>query len=1283
MQRILLLALLELRTAWRRPSVWMLLAILLFLTWGFSTGAVTIRSGGSSSGAERAWLNSQFNLAYGNVMVFTLFYCFFACAMFGSAVSDDDALRVGPIIGSTGLTPREYILGRYLGVALVFTAIMALHLLAQMAFFQLYPVAEPEKVRGPFEAWNFVRPMLIFIALPVLSLGAVAFGIGAATRQAALVFVLPVVILLSSIFFVWSFSPEWLPHWINRALQAVDVTGFRWLDRTWLRADKGASFYNTTPIPLDALFIGNRGALVALGAVALGVAAATETRRSRHPYAVAPAEAGRIIEEQTQAAAKAPVRAVDAEPGLARLGMTQRDPGWIDTALAEGGAEARELRRSAGLWIFVPLITLESVGASVFVPGPFDTPLLVTPGSFVAQGFNTVTLCSLLLLLFYFTESLGRDEQTRLAPMVRASAARTTAIIAGKALAIVGVVLAAVLVAVWMGMLIAMGIQTVKTGIFIAPTPWPLAVGWGALLLPTVIAWLGFITLSWALTRNRFATYGLALGALVLTGWCTVRGWMNWVFNWHLWSGLRWTDFGPLQLDRGALAMNRLLWVLMGVLFVWLALQAWRRRSPDAQGIVSRVQPRALWRPGLRFAAFAAAPATLAIALAVMVRTGPDGSPMRELAKQYYRTNAETWRQRPQPAIKAMDLEVWLQPEDSSFRVAGSYVLENPFPEPMARFALTPGEHLQELVFRFDDGNGARDWTSEQAREAMRLQRGRSSVEDSAGLWVFTPPKPLAKGDTAKVEFRYSGKWPAGLRRNPSGSSEFILPAGVVLNNFSQSFLPAVGYFDNAGLDAEDVPDQRRPDPEEWRKVTKPAFGTGGETQVTARVHVPEAYRANLPGVLVSDSVAEGTRTMEWTTDHPVRFFNIVAAKWTEAKGEHTSIWHLPGHEYNVPKMLEALDGARTWYSKWFWPYPWKELRISEFAGLGDYAQGFATNIVFSESIGFKAKPTEEQDTPFMVTAHEAAHQWWGNILMPGDGPGGNILSEGMAHFSTARLGRQLRGDRMRQAFLRELEMTYTERRSADDERPLVEIDGARSGDTTVTYDKGGWVFWMLMNHLGQERMDKGLQAFIGKFKDGPDYPLLQDLVETLRPFAADQKAYDAFVDQWFFDIVVPEFKVVSAETTPPAQAGEPWITRVRVCNIGTGTVPLEVAVTNGEDRWPAPGAKDEKTGEPLDQQAQRAEYREARASAVAAGVSTRDAIAQAQAAKRRADETPEQFQARRAAEETAQADAAKAREVVFEIRSDFEPKKAVVDPDVQTLQVRRKQAEADVKKGK
>ena len=82
-------------------------------------------------------------------------------------------------------------------------------------------------------------------------------------------------------------------------------------------------------------------------------------------------------------------------------------------------------------------------------------------------------------------------------------------------------------------------------------------------------------------------------------------------------------------------------------------------------------------------------------------------------------------------------------------------------------------------------------------------------------------------------------------------------------------------------------------------------------------------------------------------------------------------------------------------------PFPWEELRVTEFPYYAGYAQGFPTNISFSEEIGFLTESVDHANAAFFVTAHESAHQWWGNILMPGDGPGGNLLSEGTANFST------------------------------------------------------------------------------------------------------------------------------------------------------------------------------------------------------------------------------------------------------------------------------------------
>ena len=101
----LTLALLEVRTAWRRPSLWVFLAILFLMTWGLSSGSLTIGAGSRVAGGERAFLNSEFNLAFGDILVFTLFYVFFACTAFGNAPSEDDGLRQLKTMPNSGI-PR-------------------------------------------------------------------------------------------------------------------------------------------------------------------------------------------------------------------------------------------------------------------------------------------------------------------------------------------------------------------------------------------------------------------------------------------------------------------------------------------------------------------------------------------------------------------------------------------------------------------------------------------------------------------------------------------------------------------------------------------------------------------------------------------------------------------------------------------------------------------------------------------------------------------------------------------------------------------------------------------------------------------------------------------------------------------------------------------------------------------------------------------------------------------------------------------------------------------------
>ncbi len=1192
---------LELAHTLSRPLFLFLVALLLLLSFGMSRGNVTIVSGDASVGGTKAWITSEFAFAFVLSTLVGVIYGFFLAIASGLAVIQDDEWNVSELLQATPLSPREYAWGKFLAVLGGFGVALGLHLLFAMVFNQLVPNPHTAEIRGPFELANYLRPALVFAAPALVFFGGVAFYLGERTRRPLLVFLFPLALFLLSIFFLWEWSPSWLDPRINRALMLVDPSGFRWLNETWLRLDRGARFYNLARIPLDAGFLASRAVFLGLGLGAVGLAARGLARRRYGTVGAAPGLAGAVA-----ASAAAPELEVAAGPGgrtlpLASLGMRSRPPGLWSGSLPVARAELCNLFGSPGVYVFGVLILLQTVLDSAVALGPFDTEVLVTPGYLAAKtlGYLSALLCP--LLMFYTVESIERDRTTGLAAIALATPTSTSSLLLGKGAAN-GVLAAAVMAITFAGCAAVLLVQRTV----------PLAVGpflevWGLLLVPTLLAWTAFVVAVQTLFARRTVTYGICLAALAYTGYRAATGRINWLGNWPLWNAVRWSDLGGLfEIDRRALVLSRLGAVGLAALCAAVAVRASRRREPDAIGTLHRLAPLPLARQAWRLAPFVAAPLLAGALLGVAVLHGFEGGETRKRQKDYWKQNLGTWKDSPIPALAAVDLDVTLEPERRWFHTRGSYRLWNDRDAALARFALTAGPHWRKVTWTLD---------------------GRPyKPEDRTGLYVIAPPRPLAPGGRLTVGFDCEGVLPEGISKNGGQVREFILPSGVVLTSFTPAFTPRLGYVEEIGVDKDNTYEPRVYPPDFYLGKTDAAVGSNSSFTTRIRITAPAAYTVNSVGVLESDQVAAGRRTVVWRSDQPVRFFNIVAGRWQVKRGHGTAIYYDRRHPYNIAAMSRALDAARRYYSEWFYPYPWRELKISEFAAHAFYAQGFPTDISFSEGIGFLTKSDLATDAVFVVAAHESAHQWWGNLVTPGKGPGGDLLSEGMAHFSTLLLMEQVKGVAARIELAKRLEERYGRNRHPDAEHPLVEVDGSRSGDTTVTYDKGGWVFWMLLQHLGRDRDLAGLRHFIAAWKDNPDHPVLQDFIAAMRPFAADPAAYDEFVRQWFFSVVAPEYQLRDAQRRRAmgggaAGAAGAWEVSVKVKNAGTGRMPVEVAAVRGK-RFDAAGKP-----EPA--------YREARTTVVLGA----------------GEERP------------------------VSLRCPFEPDTVLVDPEARVLQLRRKAA--------
>jgi ABC-type transport system involved in multi-copper enzyme maturation permease subunit len=1123
----------ELSHTLKRPLFWFLIGLLALVVWGMSTGSLTISSGDASVGGKKAWVTSEFNFAFTLTFLIGLLYSFFVSIASGMAVIADDEAKIREILGSTPVRASEYVWGKFLAIFTGFVTALAIHLLLAIFFNHILPNPAAAEIRGPLQLSSYLRPAVTFGLPGLLFYLGCAFYLGERFRRPVSVFLFPTFVLLLCAFFFWSWTPTWLDPRLNRLLMWLDPSGVRWLSETWLKQDRGAQFYNTTRIGFDLPFVLSRLVFLALGLAGVFLA-------QRHLSAKVDATTAHRQERRWGRRA-APVIATSNLPHPA-LAMRARAVGLWSSLRAVAGVELSGLLVSPGIYLFGVLILVQAIGASLFALGAFQTELLLTPGLAAVRTMNTLSLLLCFLLLFYTVESIERERRSTLASLTFAAPTPTFSLLFGKVLAnsAIGAVM---IFTTFLGCAIAMLIQGT-----VPLDPMPFVIVWGFLLLPTVFAWSAFVLAIQSAVGQRFVTYGLALSALAATGYFQATQQMSWLGNWWLWNALQWSDMGPFQLDRRALLLNRVMVLSLGVFLIYLAARIFRRRQPDPIGTAARLRPGSLLRSVLRALPIALVPLVSGAMLWNAIIHGPQGKAREKKEREYWKQNLATWKDAPQPSVTAAELDVRLEPSRSWLRSRGTYELANDRESPLRQFALTGGAHWRKLK-----------WT---------LEGKPYKPENRTGLYVFTPPIPMSVGSRLHVGFDFEGQFPDGISKNGGGRQEFILPAGVVLTGFSSSFAPQMGFQEEIGVKkGENDYEPKVYAPDFYFGKTDAGFGLSRGVTTHITLTAPANYTLNSVGTLVSDRVAGGLRTSVWVSDHPVRLFNVVAGHWKVRRGHGTALYYYPGHSYNVAEMSRTLDAARRYYSEWFYPFPWRELKLSEFPALAGYAQGFPTNISFSEAIGFLTKSDVKTDAVFLVTAHESAHQWWGNILTPGKGPGADILSEGMAHFSTALLFEQVKGARARMEFLKRIEESYGDRRRKDAERPLVLIDGSHDGDETVTYDKGGWVFWMMLQQMGRERALAGLKSFIATWKDGPDFPVLQDFTAAMRPFAPDPAAFDAFVKQWFHQVVLPEYQLSDGHLA--ALAGGPGGGRsratFRIKNAGSGRMPVEVAAERGE----------------------------------------------------------------------------------------------------------------------
>ncbi len=1104
----------ELRAHLTGPLFWVLLAMLLFITSALNPVAM-IPSGDAAVGGVRPYINSPYALAQTFAIGSFFAYTFFAALLAGLSVIRDDESTIADLIHSTPLTPAEYILGKVTGVSAALGLAFAAHLLMAIGFYQL---KADGAIQGPFHPGHYLIPALVFAAPGIWFSAAIAFAVGERTRRPMAVYAVPTVLFVVTLTVFWTWAPPSLDPRLSRLLMILDPTSLRWLSLTLFKVDRGVDFYNTAPLAFDATLVLSR--LFALVLPALAVLASI-----RHFRVTL---GGKRVASKAGRREPSPAAVVSSPAGfspLRILGMTSRSPGLFTGAGTILQSELRELIRQPALYLFTAFLMLVVVEVAGTDTDVFGAPVLLTAGTLAVRTLPVVTVLVCLYLLFTVIESMQRERTTKLDSIFHASPVSGGAILLGKGL------VAAVVIGVLSAACIASGLLLLLLQAGGRVEIWPLVLVFGVVLAPTFLVWTAFVTAVTAVVRSRAAALSTGLVALVLTGFHFMSGSMTWVSNWPLWGALRWSDMGTFPLHGSALLLNRAVAVGAAVFLFALAFLFLPRTERDAAATLHRLRPEWLFRRALRLAPFALMPLLAGSFLGIQVRDGYQGQAAEERSEERSgeigRRNVHDWHGVVPAAVERMDLKLDLEPAERRLRVDGTYSVVNATGEPMRRLPYTIG-------FSF----GTVSWT---------VDGEPVPAEDRDGLQILTLREPLAPGGTARVGFAYDLHHPRGISRNGGGADSFILPAGVLLSTHRGELLPVPGFVDRGEDRGED--------------------GWSAPFQARVEVRAPSEYTVNASGTKTAQWSADGRTTVVWESGEsggdgqPVHALNLIAGRWDVRRKDGAAVFYHPGHPYNVDRILDTLAAARSRYSEWFHPYPWQELRISEFPDLETNATAFPANISFSEGIGFLTGGDPRAGLAFSVTAHEAAHQWWGHLLRAGDGPGTGLLIEGMANYSALLLHESENGPAARVDFARQLERIYLEQRRVNGERPLLATMEERASDEAVLSQKGAWVMWMLHNHLGRDRMLAGLRDLVGRHVRSRQPATPQDLIAALRRQSQSPAGFQRFVDQWLAGVVLPEFKLSGASLEPVVGG---WRAAVTVANVGTGTVEVEIAAARG-----------------------------------------------------------------------------------------------------------------------
>lgn len=293
---------------------------------------------------------------------------------------------------------------------------------------------------------------------------------------------------------------------------------------------------------------------------------------------------------------------------------------------------------------------------------------------------------------------------------------------------------------------------------------------------------------------------------------------------------------------------------------------------------------------------------------------------------------------------------------------------------------------------------------------------------------------------------------------------------------------------------------------------------------------VDASYQVIANGVLrsVTANRAKTEKTFHWaqTQPHSTYLYAFIAGPYVQVKDLKgalpVSYWVYPKDAPNAERSFGKTREIIEFFNREFgYPYPWPkydQIILPDFRGGAE-----STNAtVIGDNTIHDARAEQDFPTHWLV-AHEAAHQWWGNLVTMRDW-NHNWLNEGFATYYEHIYLKHSLGEERGAFDLLTKQRNYLNGARLRYMRPIVDDrwNWPNEHFDHHAYQKGAAVLAMLRAQIGDEPFRRSISHFLNKHAFGSADT--HDLQIAIRE--ASGQALDWFFDQWIFRAGHPVLEV-------------------------------------------------------------------------------------------------------------------------------------------------------------